>query len=281
VRLQFYLIRSSQPRADIGASQLTFIYRTTSEETAEIKSLFQDDLGRTVQRLKQLEGIAAEFNSSLRKQLETALAGRRQRFARTRAMASEMGFPTQQRDISKPKIVAPAPITNPQPDSEANRRAKIAGSPKSPQRTKLFISYSHNDRKWLDKFLVHLRQLERDGIVDRWDDTRIDPGSRWRDEIKKAIDATKVAVLLVSPEFLASDFIAEDELPPLLQAAKKEGVTVLPVILRPCRFEETKNLSQFQAVNSPSRPLVKMSSANRDALWVQVTNEVEAGLARK
>src|SRR5947208_1081832 len=97
----------------------------------------------------------------------------------------------------------------------------------------IFISYSHQDRRWLERLRVHLRPLEREGTAELWDDTRIASGSRWKDEIRQALAAAKVAVLLVSADFLASDFIATDELPPLLASAESAGVVILPVIISP------------------------------------------------
>lgn len=145
-------------------------------------------------------------------------------------------------------------------------------------RTKVFISYSHKDAKWLKRLQVHLKPLEREGIVERWDDTRITPGNRWKDDIKQAIDEAKVAVLLISPDFLASDFIADDELPPLLAAAEKEGLVILPVILSPSRFKHIESLSQFQAVNDSSKPLVDLKRGDRGRVWVKLTEHIEKAL---
>src|SRR5205085_5197169 len=116
---------------------------------------------------------------------------------------------------------------------------------------KVFVSYSHQDKQWLDRLRTHLKPLEREGVFDIWDDTRIEAGGKWRSEIQKAIKAASVAVLLISSASLASDFITEVELPALRQAAKDRGVTILLVILNPCRFEQTKNLRDLEAVNSP------------------------------
>lgn len=140
----------------------------------------------------------------------------------------------------------------------------------------VFVSYSHRDRRHLTRLRVHLRPLERTLLIDLWDDARIKAGSRWRQEISDAIDSANVAILLVSADFLASDFIAENELPPLLAAAQERGMTVLPVILSHCRFTHTSELSAFQAVNDPSRPLAKLPVAERERIWLHVSESVEA-----
>ncbi len=144
-------------------------------------------------------------------------------------------------------------------------------------RTKVFISYSHKDSKYLTELKIHLGYFTRNKRIDSWDDTKITPGSQWREEIKNAISMAKVAVLLISADFLDSEFIAKDELPPLLAAAKREGATILPVVVRPCAFKRT-NLSQFQAVNDPSQPLSKMQKYKREEVWTKLTELVEIAL---
>jgi hypothetical protein len=143
---------------------------------------------------------------------------------------------------------------------------------------KIFISYSHKDCKWLERLRVHLRPIEREGKIECWDDKRIQPGEMWKDEIRKAVASSKIAVLLVSADFLASDFIANNELPPLLAAAKAGGSTILPVIIGPCRFEKDINLSKFQAVNPPSQPLINLNEGDQEAVFVKLADTIEAAL---
>src|SRR5581483_1408579 len=142
-----------------------------------------------------------------------------------------------------------------------------------PERTKVFISYSHKDARYLDRLHVHLAHYERLGSVESWDDTKIVPGTIWRKEIQRIIAETKVAILLVSADFLASKFIAENELPPLLTAAQAGGATILSVILSPCGFEAS-NLSQFQAVNTPLKPLTRMNKHEKEEIWLRVAQIV-------
>jgi TIR domain len=115
----------------------------------------------------------------------------------------------------------------------------------------------------------------RAGRIDLWDDSRLLAGTDWRIEIRQALASARVAVLLVSGNFLASEFIATDELPPLLKNAKSAGTVILPVIVTPCLFEETKDLSQFQAINSPSRPLASMSKTDREEIFVKLIRRIE------
>jgi hypothetical protein len=107
-------------------------------------------------------------------------------------------------------------------------------------RTNVFISYSHKDTKYLLRLQTHLTVYERNKLLDIWDDTKILGGALWHEEIQKALKQAKIAILLVSADFLASKFIAENELPPLLFAAKAGGARILPIILSPCGFETVR-----------------------------------------
>jgi hypothetical protein len=144
-----------------------------------------------------------------------------------------------------------------------------------PERTKIFISYSHNDAEWLRRLRVHLKPLEREHRVEVWDDTMIKPGTYWKEEIERALAVAKVAVLLVTADFLASDFIATDELPPLLSAAEGDGAVILPVIVSPSRFLRIPSLSRFQTVNNPSRPLDGLTRNEQETILVKVSNTIE------
>ena len=145
----------------------------------------------------------------------------------------------------------------------------------------IFISYSHKDARHLERLMIHLKPVVRNLKIDVWDDTKIVAGQQWRDEIKEAMGRAKVAILLVSADFLASDFIIANELPPILGAAKAEGVQIFSVIISPCRFEQTKDLASYQAINSPSRALAKLPAAEREALWLRVANAVDAAFQER
>lgn len=147
----------------------------------------------------------------------------------------------------------------------------------SSSRSKVFISYSHKDARYLKQLQTHLAYYEQVGLIEVWDDTKLSLGAIWQEEIKNALRQTKVAILLVSAAFLASKFIVENELPPLLAAAQSEGAVILSVILSACAFEDTE-LAQFQAVNSPTKPLLSMSKSDKEKTWHLVAKTVKEAI---
>ncbi|MDZ8104769.1 MAG: COR domain-containing protein [Nostoc sp. DedQUE12a] len=146
-------------------------------------------------------------------------------------------------------------------------------------RNQVFISYSHQDQQWLTKLQKHLKPMIRNQSLIAWDDSKIQPGANWREEIEKALAAAKVAVLLVSPDFLASDFIADNELPPLLDAAEAEGLTIIWIPLTYSGYEETE-IEKYQSAHPPNHPLNSLNSAQEDQAWVNICKEIKAAILR-
>mgnify|MGYP001800267451 CR=1 FL=1 len=141
--------------------------------------------------------------------------------------------------------------------------------------SRVFISYSHKDEEWLDRIYVHLTPLVREDLIDVWSDKKIRSGSNWRSEIMESIAFSKVAILLITADFLASDFIARKELPQMLESADQGQLTIVPVILKPSRFEKDKNLSGYQAANDPSRPLISLTEGEQEQVLVKLSMQVE------
>jgi tetratricopeptide (TPR) repeat protein len=100
----------------------------------------------------------------------------------------------------------------------------------------VFISYSHNheDELWKDRLCSHLGVLEKVGIITIWDDRQIDTGGKYFDKIKEVIYQSAVAVCLISSEYLNSDFRIKEEIPGLFDRREKEGMIIIPLLLRPC-----------------------------------------------
>jgi hypothetical protein len=136
--------------------------------------------------------------------------------------------------------------------------------PGVPPRPFVFISYSRRDAKWLTRLQVHLMPVAQYLNIDLWDDTKITSGMNWRSAIEEAITRAAFAIVMVSADFLASEFITQNELPPLLDAAKNRGALILPVILGPSMFLQIPGLSQYQPMNNPAIPLVNMPKAKQE-----------------
>jgi hypothetical protein len=144
-------------------------------------------------------------------------------------------------------------------------------------RDKVFISYSHADKKFLDELQTHLKPLIRKKRISIWSDEQIEPGAKWFEDIKLALATTKVAVLLVTKDFLASDFIHEHELGPLLKEAEQGRVKIRWVLVRACTYSETP-LKDYQTLIPPDKPLAKMTKAERDGAWVKICEAIKAAL---
>lgn len=152
--------------------------------------------------------------------------------------------------------------------------ARAAAPP--PRRDQVFISYAHRDRDWLERLQVQLKPLMRGRETHVWDDSKIRPGERWKEEIVEALASARVAVLLVSSNFLASDFIAADELPPILAAAGKE-ITILWVLLDACNWEPSP-IAAYQAAHQPLERLDGLEPDDQNQVLQQVSRLIAESL---
>ena len=145
---------------------------------------------------------------------------------------------------------------------------------KTDRRKTMFVSYSHRDHTWLKRLQIHLRPFEKQGIMTIWDDSKIRPGCDWKNEILVALKASNVALLLVSAHYLASEFIVDNELAPLLDRAQKGGTSIFPIILKPCAYSESQ-LSGFQSLNPETKPLSGMSEHQQEMFLVEASMKIK------
>ena len=137
---------------------------------------------------------------------------------------------------------------------------------------KVFVSYCKEDSGWLDKikkFIVPKGLGESEGL-DLWDDSRIPPGSEWNDEIHNAIIQSQCSLLLVSQDFLNSEFIWKHEVPKLVEL-RAAGHIILWIPLRPATISKTR-LGELQALSSPDMPLSRMNEADQEAALVTIAD---------
>ncbi len=156
---------------------------------------------------------------------------------------------------------------------EPLRAAEEAEEPPKPVRDQVFISYAHKDKAWLERFQKMLAPLVRTGAISLWDDTTIRVGQKWDDEIKNALARAKVALLLVSDDFLASDFIAKKELPPLLRAAEQDGLTIAWAYIGFCIYEVTE-INDYQAAHDIKQPLEMLPEAEQNKVIKSICKKI-------
>lgn len=102
----------------------------------------------------------------------------------------------------------------------------------------LFFSYCHADEDLRDQLETHLSGLKRQGVISSWHDRRIMAGTDVGEAIDRHLDAAEVVLLLISPDFIASDYCYEREMTRALERHRKGETRVIPVILRPCDWHE-------------------------------------------
>ena len=142
----------------------------------------------------------------------------------------------------------------------------------------VFISYSHKDAKWLEKLKQFLRPLEEQELIRVWDDTEIRAGSDWLGDISRALESARVAVFLVTQNFLDSPFIREQELPQLIAAANNRGCLIFWVQVSSTTFEDSP-LAKFQGASPPTRPLDLMTDAEQSKVLVDIYRKMKAAVS--
>lgn len=163
----------------------------------------------------------------------------------------------------------------------------------------VFISYAHADNessdpkeRWLDRFLTYLKPFVRQEDFTVCSDRDIPTGADWHAHIQDHLGRSMAAVLLVSPNFLASDYIANSELPVLLKDACGCGLKMFPILISPSAFDRVRfkypdpktgphefKLSSLQAANPPSKTLVEMSEGELGRVLTKVAEDLADLLA--
>src|SRR5947207_2276092 len=135
----------------------------------------------------------------------------------------------------------------------------------------LFYSYSHQDEKLRDELEKHLSPLKWQGIISGWYDRRIGAGTEWSKEIERYLEESQVILLLISADFLASDYCYGREMRRALEKHATGEARVIPILLRPVDWSTTP-LAQLQAVPQDAKPVTTWS--NRDTAWASVAKSI-------
>jgi TIR domain-containing protein len=136
---------------------------------------------------------------------------------------------------------------------------------------RLFYSYSHKDELLRNELAKHLKLLERSGLITSWHDRRISAGTEWKNQIDKNLEEADIILLIVSPDFMVSDYCYDVELQRALERHQEQSARVIPIVARTVNWQLAP-FGKLQALPTDAKPVDAWK--NRDAAWANV----EAGI---
>ncbi|MDQ3205851.1 MAG: toll/interleukin-1 receptor domain-containing protein [Pseudomonadota bacterium] len=139
----------------------------------------------------------------------------------------------------------------------------------------LFFSYSHKDEALRDRLEVHLSALKREGAISTWHDRRITAGDALGQRIDEQLERADIILLLVSPDFLASDYCNDVEMQRALARHAEGRARVVPVILRPCDWQQTP-FAHLLAAPTDGKPITRWP--DEDEAFLDVVRQIRAAL---
>jgi hypothetical protein len=143
---------------------------------------------------------------------------------------------------------------------------------------KLFISYSHLDEKYVEKFIKHISPLKQNGLISEWYDRKILGGENFQREINNNIEIADIICLFISANFLSSDAcMKEKEKAYLLK--KTQGTSVIPIILSICGWKDDKDFSKWLALPTDGNPIDTYNDINKG--WIEVYNGLKSILEKR
>lgn len=138
---------------------------------------------------------------------------------------------------------------------------------------KVFFCYAHEDEPLLNKLKAQLSPLERQGLVDEWSDRAISAGIDWEQQIKEQLNTAQIILLLVSPDFLNSDYCYGIEMKRAIERDERGEARVIPIILRPVDFEVTP-FRKLQALPIDAKAVMSSSWQYEDEAFVNVAKGI-------
>lgn len=151
-----------------------------------------------------------------------------------------------------------------------------------PSAPKVFLSYCHNDSEWKDRVVTHLNSMVQQEDIDLWHDGMIDTGDTWFDNITEAIEHADIGICLLSPGFLASSFITQQEVPAMLEKCQRGDFIFFPVLIKPCGWKFNYALKPFQVWHKDGRGIAEFRGAvKQDKLLSEMLEDLYEQLQRK
>lgn len=141
---------------------------------------------------------------------------------------------------------------------------------------RVFYSYSHRDERMLERLRKHLSMLRRRGLITEWYDRAIEAGSEWRAEIAHELNAANVILLLVSADFLDSDFCYEEEMKLAVERADRGDAKVIAVMLKPVDGWDETPFAKLQVVPKDARPITRW--ADQELAFSDAAGKIRSAL---
>ena len=152
----------------------------------------------------------------------------------------------------------------------------MSKAPRPTEAIKVFFSYAHEDENLRDELEKHLSMLKRQGVIKGWHDRKIGPGKEWKGEIDTHLDTADVILLLISPDFIASDYCWDVEVKRTMERHEAGEARVIPVILRPVDWKSAP-FGKLQALPTDAKPVTIWS--DRDEAFLDVARGIRAAVA--
>jgi hypothetical protein len=153
----------------------------------------------------------------------------------------------------------------------APRQENKASEPERPQAIRVFYSYSHKDEAFREELDAHLAQLRRASFIEAWHDRKILPGEQWEDAISQNLEAANIVILLVSADFLNSDYCYEKEMKQAIERHDDGKACVIPIITRPADWHGAP-FGKLQVLPKDAKAVTLW--LNRDEAWVNVAQGI-------
>lgn len=145
------------------------------------------------------------------------------------------------------------------------------------QKLRVFVSYSHADEALKKKLLQHLQPLKRLHLIESWDDRAIKPGDDWGDEISKNLDRADIILLLVSIDFINSEYCYDIEMERALERSEEGEAVVVPVILRSCLWKSAP-FAKLQAIPTDGKAVT--SWVDQDEAYANIADGIKQAAER-
>ncbi len=148
--------------------------------------------------------------------------------------------------------------------------------------SKLFISYSSKNSDFMKRLVTHLEPLKRNGTIELWYDRMIEPGTKWDDAIKEEMRSASIIIFLLSPDFIATNYIFEFEIPQAIKQMESTNSKLFFVELQSCSWNRTV-LSRFQQTtdqNANNKGVIVIEQPMNDSKWKEVMDELEKKIKR-